>query len=206
MNNPTLSLLQANPVDNGLQLAQRALSMAPKMISMPKKEQASIIKPPMNQSRYQEMADDLIRYKTLKGEYSKAPSNLLDYIAGYETPGYKDPYSAVNKSTGAYGRYQFIPSTMRAYADKLGVTVDQFKSNPSIQDQAAMLKLQDLKRELSAYGIPLTDKNIYLGWNQGAKGLYDLLQGKSNYKALDLNLPKGIERTPQSFLNYWYNK
>jgi len=35
------------------------------------------------------------------------------------------------------------------------------------------------------------------------------MQGKlpgGSYKALDLNLPKGVQRTPEAFLNYWYSK
>ena len=207
MNNPTLSLLQASKPANYLGTAQQALSLAPKMISMPKEPSSNAIEPPSDFIReYQStVADDIVRTNAVQDKY--VPGNdTLNYIAGYETPGSKDPYSAVNTSTGAFGRYQFIPKYAKPYADKLGVTVDDLKANPNLQDKAAALKLNDLKRELSSYNIPLTKQNMYLGWQQGAKGLSNLLQGKANYNALDLNLPKGIDRTAPAFLNYWYDR
>jgi hypothetical protein len=218
MNNPILSLLN-KPTDNSLQIAKKAVSSAPTTLKMPERKKPAISRPDnFVQSYKDQLADDIVRTNWLQGKYDKNnmpyysagkydKSNMLDYLATYETPGIDNPYTAVNKDTGAYGRYQFTPSTMKAYADKLGVTVEQFKANPFVQDRAAQLKLKDLANELKAYGIPVTKQNMYLGWQQGAKGLSQLLKGISpGYDALNMNLPKSIERTPKAFLNYWYGK
>jgi hypothetical protein len=129
-------------------------------------------------------------------------NNILDYISKIESKG---KYDALNKTTGAYGKYQFIPSTLRDYANKAGISVNTAKL-PEWQDKLALMKVNDIKRELGSYGIPVNSANIYLAWQQGSKGLSDLIHGKGNYRALDLNLPAGVERTPSAFLNYWYKK
>ncbi len=217
MSNPTLATIQGFKPQVDLQGLKQVLDQPVNMNNPFKDEldrQAKIKKASnLLELQREQFKKDILVDRMInppKGNPSAIDNkDLLDYIASYESSGYTDPYKAVNKKSGAFGRYQFIPKYAEPYADKLGVTVDDMRTDPNLQDTAAKLKLQDLQRELASYGIPVTKQNIYLGWQEGAKGLYDLMQGKlpgGSYKALDLNLPKGIDRTPEAFLDYWYKR
>lgn len=52
-----------------------------------------------------------------------------------ETQGQKDKYTAVNPSSGAYGRYQLIPSFHReAIQKKYGIPFEEIGNRPDVQD------------------------------------------------------------------------
>ena len=208
MANPIMSLLANNKPTVDMSLAKKAFEIAPKLPEVPKKKPLDIKPPEM----FDEVKNDILINNILEGKYLKNQTdritgenaNYLNLIASKETPGYSNPYTAVNKDTGAYGKYQFIPKYATPYLSKIGKNWGDFMSNPKVQDTVAQMKLEDLTKDLSNRGIELTPRNIYLGWQQGAQGLQNLLQGKiPSYKALDYNLPKGIDRTPSEFLRYW---
>jgi len=46
-------------------------------------------------------------------------------------------YTAVNKKTGAYGKYQILPSTGKFYAKKLNIPISQWRT-PENQERIVM--------------------------------------------------------------------
>ena len=78
-------------------------------------------------------------------------------------------YGARNQSgSSASGKYQVIRSTFELYAkDKnspvYGMTFEQFqKSSPDVQEALMDYMLQDYNRVLSAGGVPIDEKTLYL--------------------------------------------
>lgn len=86
-------------------------------------------------------------------------------------------YSALNPTSKAYGRYQFIPSTASSYATKLGIPLDQWKT-PENQDKMFKAFTEDNIKQLKSYGIPITPFSIYGAHQQGAKGFSGIMSGK----------------------------
>jgi hypothetical protein len=81
---------------------------------------------------------------------------FVNAITGQESGG---NYSARNKSSGAMGRYQIMPSNLGGRKsgwdyEALGydVTHQQFMSNPKIQDAIARYKLQQYYNKYGAWG------------------------------------------------------
>jgi len=114
-------------------------------------------------------------------------------------------YNAKNKS-GAYGKYQFMPSTEKEIAGKLGYTLQQART-PKGQE-AMVRKLTDSNiSSLKRAGIPITNKNLWYAHNLGAGGARTLLGGGTpNIKHLRANLPKGMNPTVDNYKTYWGNK
>lgn len=85
-------------------------------------------------------------------------------------------YTASNKS-GAYGRYQFMPDTAKQYADKLGISMDEWK-RPENQDKMFAAFTQDNINQLKARGMPIDLFHVYGAHQQGVGGLSKILANK----------------------------
>ena len=96
-----------------------------------------------------------------------------DKMANIESGG---DYNAHNKGSGAYGKYQFIPSTMKAYAKKLGITVEQART-PAGQDAMVKKFTADNAAGLRRAGIPVNDQTLYAAHQQGLGGAIALYKG-----------------------------
>lgn len=82
------------------------------------------------------------------GDFEK----FVNSIAKQESGG---NYKAVNKSSGALGKYQIMPSNIRSWSlSALGrsITPSQFLSNPQLQEQVARAKLQSYYKKYGAAG------------------------------------------------------
>ena len=76
-----------------------------------------------------------ISFLFIQGCSSKTEPNMdhiVNKIVEVETP--NGNYTAVNKKTGAYGRYQITPNTAKYYSKKLDINYNSWKE-PDNQDK-----------------------------------------------------------------------
>lgn len=74
---------------------------------------------------------------------------FVNAIAGQESGG---SYSAVNRSSGALGKYQIMPSNIPSWSKSVlgrSITAKQFLSSPALQDKIAQTML---RRYVKKYG------------------------------------------------------
>jgi hypothetical protein len=120
-------------------------------------------------------------------------------------------YYAHNKKSGAYGRYQIIPSTAKAYAKKLHIPYSQWKK-PHNQDRIFKAILNDNIRALKRSGIKISAFSIYGAHQQGAGGFKSIIKNKRLTKKLERNLRRNLpgklrrvhrSRLKKTWMNYW---
>ena len=137
---------------------------------------------------------------------------IIDKVIKIETTTGK--YTAHNKKSGAYGRYQIMPRTARAYAKKLHIPYSQWKL-PKNQDKIFHAILKDNIRSLKRHGIKISAFSIYGTHQQGAGGFHAIMKKKNLSKKLERNLrhnlPKALSSIPKSklkrtWIRYWKKK
>ena len=108
-------------------------------------------------------------------------SSYLENLAKVES---SDNWTAHNKGSGAYGKFQFIPSTEKAYAKKLGMSTKEARTPAG---QMAMVKAftEDNRKGLIRAGIDPTQENLYLSHQQGLGGAIKMIRG-GKAKAINL--------------------
>ena len=110
-------------------------------------------------------------------------------VANTEAPN----YTAVNKTSGAMGQYQFLNSTLNDYRDKFGgFTNEQFLNNPRLQDQVFDAYTKDNEAFLKSKGVEVTDWTRWLAHNLGIANVKPFLEGRMTEgveKAIKANLP-----------------
>ncbi|WP_294952206.1 transglycosylase SLT domain-containing protein [Sulfurovum sp.] len=123
-------------------------------------------------------------------------------------------YHARNRKSGAYGRYQIMPKTARAYAKKLHIPYSKWK-RPRNQDRIFEAIMADNIRSLKRNGLKVNAFSIYGTHQQGAGGFNAIMKKKKLSKNLERNLrhnlPKRLSRVPRSrlklaWVNYWKRK
>ena len=122
----------------------------------------------------------------------------------------KGNYKAYNKGSKAYGRYQFIPSTEKAIAKKLGYTIAQART-PEGQENMVRQLTNDNIRTLKKAGVPITGETVWWAHNLGAGGATKLYKGNQvSERNMRSNLPgnKNISSSDiaQSYKNHWKGK
>jgi len=131
------------------------------------------------------------------------PFEHLLTMAWIESRG--DP-KAYNKGSGASGLFQFIPSTWRAYASKLGLS-DPF--DPYQNSIAGASFLKENMGGLSKAGIEPSIGNLYLAHQQGLggiKSIYNAAKSGTDVSAkirknMDSNAGQGL--SPSQFVSMW---
>ncbi|OQX50377.1 MAG: lytic transglycosylase [Epsilonproteobacteria bacterium 4484_20] len=123
-------------------------------------------------------------------------------------------YHARNRKSGAYGRYQIMPKTARAYAKKLHIPYSKWKQ-PRNQDRIFEAIMADNIRSLKRNGLKVNAFSIYGTHQQGAGGFNAIMKNKKLSKNLERNLrhnlPKKLSRVPRhklklAWVNYWKKK
>jgi len=123
-------------------------------------------------------------------------------------------YHAHNRKSGAYGRYQIMPKTARAYAKKLHIPYSQWKK-PKNQDRIFEAIMADNIRSLKRNGLKVNAFSIYGTHQQGAGGFKAIMKNKKLSKKLERNLrhnlPKRLSRVHRSklkrvWMRYWKKK
>jgi len=123
-------------------------------------------------------------------------------------------YHTKNKRSGAYGRYQIMPGTAKAYAKKLGIPYNKWKQ-PKNQDRIFKAILTDNIHALKKRGIKISAFTLYGAHQQGAGGFSAIIKNRKLTRQLERNirqnLPGELRKTHRSKLravwkNYWKKK
>jgi len=123
-------------------------------------------------------------------------------------------YHAKNRKSGAYGRYQIMPRTAKAYARKLHIPYSKWKQ-PRNQDRIFEAIMADNIRSLKRNGLKVNAFSIYGAHQQGAGGFKAIMKNKKLSKKLERNLrrnlPKRLSSVHRSklrrvWMNYWRKK
>ena len=123
-------------------------------------------------------------------------------------------YHAHNKKSGAYGRYQILPTTAKYYSKKLRIPYSQWK-RPANQDRIFQAILKDNILSLKRNKIKISGFSIYGAHQQGANGFKKILRSKKLSKTLEKrlrrNLPKHLRsihrnKLRATWMKYWKRK
>ncbi len=148
----------------------------------------------------------------LQGCGEPSLDEIKDKIVKVETPNGK--YTTVNKSSGAYGKYQIMPKTAKHYTRKLNIPHSQWKQ-PKNQDKIFIALLEDNIKNLKKNQFKIDAFTVYGCHQQGATGFMCIMnnQGLSSksYMRLRRNLPRkyrniGKNELRKMWINYWQIK
>ncbi len=123
-------------------------------------------------------------------------------------------YNVKNHRSGAYGRYQIMPSTARFYAKKLKIPKNKWKK-PYNQDKIFRAIMKDNIKSLKRNGHKVSAFSLYATHQQGAGGFNTIMKNKTLTKRLEKNLrqnlPNKLRKVKKSqlritWINYWKNK
>jgi len=108
-------------------------------------------------------------------------------------------YEAVNKSSGALGRYQFIPETLDYLRQKFSlddwINANEFLHNHNLQDKYLQAFIKDNRDSIISKGL-----NVYLGETIKGRLLYPELTAKLNWYGLHAGSHLGGVTGLQRFL------
>ncbi|MDQ7046857.1 MAG: lytic transglycosylase [Sulfurovum sp.] len=149
-------------------------------------------------------------------KYAGMSQNNLEYIVDklvkIETTTGK--YHVKNSSSGAYGRYQIMPSTANFYAKKLGIPKHLWKK-PYNQDKIFRAIMKANIKSLRKRGYKVSAFSLYATHQQGAGGFNAIMKNKTLTKTLEKNLrqnlPSNLRKTKKSelratWISYWKKK
>jgi muramidase (phage lysozyme) len=145
----------------------------------------------------------------LQGCGDPSMTDITEKIVKVETP--KGKYTTVNKSSGAYGRYQIMPKTAKHYTKKLNMNHSTWKQ-PKNQDKIFMALLSDNVRCLKRDGIKVNAFTVYGCHQQGARGFKCIVKNENmsakSYMRLRRNLPKKYKyiknkELRETWICYW---
>jgi hypothetical protein len=123
-------------------------------------------------------------------------------------------YFAKNSTSGAYGRYQILPSTAAYYAKKLKIPLMQWRL-PGNQDKIFNAIMEDNILSLKRNGHEISAFSLYASHQQGAGGFNAIMKNKALSKRLEMslrqNLPNKLRKVRKSqlratWINYWKRK
>ena len=125
-----------------------------------------------------------------------AKGSYLDKLANTESKG---NYNAYNKGSKAFGKYQFIPSTEKDIASKLGISIQEART-PAGQEKMINYFTNQNKRGLEKAGYKATDTNLWYAHNLGLGGAKTLLRGG---KVNPLHITSNQAKDQQGYINKW---
>ena len=157
------------------------------------------------EASYAKLAKDAgVSHKTMK--------EIVKKVVKYEST--TGNYNTKNRKSGAYGRYQIMPKTAKAYSKKLKISHSTWK-RPHNQDKIFKAILSDNIRSLKRNGIKVSAFSIYGTHQQGAGGFNAIMKNKKLTKNLERNLrhnlPKKLRSTHRAklkhtWMKYWKKK
>ena len=123
-------------------------------------------------------------------------------------------YKTKNNSSGAYGRYQIMPKTAKAYAKKLHISFSQWKK-PANQDKIFEAIMRDNILSLKRNKIKISAFSLYGTHQQGASGFKNIIKNKKLTKRLEKNLRQNLPKKykhiskanlKKTWMKYWKAK
>lgn len=123
-------------------------------------------------------------------------------------------YTVKNPRSGAYGKYQIMPSTAKFYAKRLKIPRHLWKK-PYNQDKIFRAIMKDNIKSLKKNGHRVSAFSLYATHQQGAGGFNSIMKNKKMTSSLERNLrqnlPKKLSRVKKSqlrvtWIKYWKNK
>ena len=157
------------------------------------------------EASYVKLAKDAgVSHKTMK--------EIVKKVVKYEST--TGNYNTKNRRSGAYGRYQIMPKTAKAYSKKLKISHSTWKK-PHNQDKIFKAILGDNIRSLKRNGIKISAFSIYGTHQQGAGGFNAIVKGKKLTKNLERNLRHNLPKKLRSihkknlkstWMKYWKKK
>ncbi len=180
--------------------------------------QASLNQQSIDMYKYQSQQQHALNYDflnqpnsgTATGKYDGKYNHMSDSdyykkLASIESGGSGD-YSALNKGSGAYGMYQFIPSTLKGMAKSMNKS-EGYLRTPQGQEEMVRSFTSANERGLRNAGIEVNNFTRYMAHQQGLGGAIQLLnKGVGNHKNMSFNMPKGMEVNANNFLNHWRSR
>ena len=100
---------------------------------------------------------------------------IVDKLVKIETTSGK--YNVKNHRSGAYGRYQIMPSTAKFYAKKLEISKYNWKK-PYNQDKIFRAIMKDNIKSLKRNGYKTSAFSLYAAHQQGAGGFNIIMKNK----------------------------
>ena len=138
------------------------------------------------------------------GESTTTPGGEAPtFLQGRAAMESKGDYSAVNKDTGAMGKYQITQSTyanLRKLDPSLPADTKAFLADPKAQDKAAQLLENENIKEIKAAGLKPSQTNKDLYWMFGstdAKKIRDKFEDNPNAKIESVVGENVIKANPQ---------
>jgi len=138
--------------------------------------------------------------------------NIVNKLVKIETTTGK--YNVKNHRSGAYGRYQIMPSTAAFYAKKLGIPKHLWK-RPYNQDKIFNALMSDNIKSLKRNGHRVSAFSLYAIHQQGAHGFNIIMKNKPISKTIEKNLrqnlPNKLRKVRKSqlrttWIRYWKNR
>jgi len=143
---------------------------------------------------------------------SEKMSEVIKKVIKFEST--SGSYHTKNKSSGAYGRYQIMPNTARAYAKKLNIPYSQWKK-PENQDKIFEEIMRDNILSLKRNKIKISAFSLYGTHQQGASGFKNIIKNRKLTKRLEKNLRQNLPKKfkhiskaklKHTWMKYWKAK
>ena len=190
-----MSPIVAAPMQNGLSsfmntmIKKRDLNTA---IQKDKADAARFQSEMSNMSGLGGSANNIINTST----GSDSNKGFLDKLAYQESKG---NYNAYNKGSKAFGKYQFIPSTEKDVAGRLGISIKEART-PAGQERMVNYLTNQNRRGLEKAGYEANDTNLWYAHNLGLGGAKTLLGGG---KVNPLHITSNQAKNQQDYINKW---
>ena len=146
------------------------------------------------------------------GLKQKTLENIVERLVKIESTTGK--YNVKNHRSGAYGKYQIMPSTANFYAKKLGIPKHLWKK-PYNQDKIFRAIMKANIKSLKKRGYKISAFSLYATHQQGAGGFNAIMKGKKLTQKLEKNLrqnlPSNLRKVQKSrlrltWIHYWKNR
>jgi hypothetical protein len=189
-------ILAAAPFASGMNIDSGSEDRICEMVERREREEWIEYQKQKEIDRLSKYVNAYVAFQTFE-KYDLDIDRYISTIAHHES---RDSYLAINKYTGALGRYQFMPSTLSSYLKKKRLTVDRavtekvFLQDTTLQDAMMIefMRRHILSLERSGLidyvgtthrGIDITVEGLLAGAHLGGLGgLKSFMRGDDNRK------------------------
>jgi len=118
-------------------------------------------------------------------------------------------YNAYNSSSGAFGKYQFVPSTIKSLIKEDGDkhTIDEIRKSPELQDYYYNKLTKENISTLKDSGVPVNNFTVYMAHNLGPSQTANFFSNDpltdATKKAIQA---QGVEPTREAYTNRFMHK